>query len=237
MKIKIAVSLILAIFICGPMTGQGRNNKKKVVLTGKIINRDSVPVSNVMIFVDSLNTNKMTNSKGEFRLRLKPDAQKISFLSAEYGGLEVDYVGQEKLEVMINLESDNMAFAPAQSGEVVETGYGKIGEDDLVSSISSVDGDKFKNRSYRDVYEMLVGEFPGVVVEGTSIRIRGITSLNASNDPLLIVDGSPVQSLSNIAPADVESINVLKGSSTAIYGSRGAAGVVVIKTKSGNRKK
>jgi len=237
MKIKIAVTLILAIFICGPMAGQGKNNKKKVVLTGKIINKDSVAVSNVMIFVDGMNTNKMTNAKGEFRLRVKPDAQKISFLSAEYGGLEVDYVGQEKLEVMINLESDNMAFAPAKSGEVVETGYGKIGEDDLVSSISSVEGDKFKNRSYRDVYEMLVGEFPGVVVEGTSIRIRGITSLNASNDPLLIVDGSPVQSLSNIAPSDVESINVLKGSATAIYGSRGAAGVVVIKTKSGNRKK
>jgi TonB-dependent SusC/RagA subfamily outer membrane receptor len=237
MKIKIAATIILAIFICGSLSGQGKNNRKKVVLTGTIVNRDSVPVSDVMIFVDGMNTNRMTNAKGEFRLRIKPDIQKISFFRAEYGGFEVDYSGQEKLEVMINHESDNVAIAPSKSGKVVETGYGKIGEDDLVGTISSINDNKFKNRSYKDIYEMIVGELPGVTVEGTSIRIRGVTSINSSNEPLLIVDGSPVQSLSYIAPADVESINVLKGSSTAIYGSRGAAGVVVIKTKSGNRKK
>lgn len=235
MKIRIVVTIILAILICGPVSSQGKN-KRKVVLTGRIVNRDTVPVSNVMIFLDGKNTNTTSNKKGEFKIRLKPDVKKLSFLSAEYGGLEIDYVGQVKLEIIINYESNVQTITPSLDGEVVETGYGKASKDDLVGNVSSIDSDRFKNRAYKDVYEMIAGEDPSVIVEGTTIRIRGITSLNSSNDPLFIVDGSPVNSLSNIPPNDVESINILKGSSTAIYGTRGAAGVIVIKTKSGRKK-
>jgi len=235
MKIRIATTIILAIFFCGPVSSQEKN-KRKVILTGRIVNRDTVPVSNVMIFLDGKNTNKMSDANGEFRIKFKPVVKKLSFLSAEYGGFEIDYVGQEKLEVIINHESNTLTVSPPRLGDVVETGYGKASKDELVGSISSIKSDRFKNRSYKDVYEMIAGEVAGVVVEGTAIRIRGITSLNASNDPLLIVDGSPVTTLSNISPNDVESINILKGSSTAIYGTRGAAGVVVIKTKAGRKK-
>ncbi len=236
MKIRIATTIILAIFFCGPVSSQGKN-KKKVVLTGRIITRDSVPVSNVAVFLDGKNTYRMSNSHGRFRIKFKPDVEKISFFSTEYGGIEIDYVGQERLEVIINHESNAPAVTPPGVEDVVETGYGKASKDELVGSISEIDSERFKNRSYQNVYEMIAGEVAGVVVEGTSIRIRGITSLNASNEPLLIVDGSPVTTLSNISPNDVESISILKGSSTAIYGTRGAAGVVVVKTKSGRKKK
>ncbi|MFO7853577.1 MAG: TonB-dependent receptor plug domain-containing protein [Bacteroidales bacterium] len=235
MKIKIAAIVILAIFISGPVSGQ-RKNKKKVVLTGRILNSDTIPVSNVMIFLDGNKTSETTDAKGEFRLKFKPDIEKISFLSAEYGGFEMDYIGQKQLVVLLDFESNKLTVTPYHDEEVVEAGYGKVREDGLVGSVSSIKGDQFGNRSYKDVYEMIVGEVSGVVVEGTTIRIRGITSLNSSNDPLLIVDGSPVYSLSHISPADVESINILKGSSTAIYGNRGAAGVVLINTKSGRKK-
>jgi len=235
MKIRIATIIILAIFFCGPVSSQEKN-KRKVILTGRIVTGDTVPISNVMIFLDGMNTNKMSNGNGEFRVKFKPDIKKISFFSAKYGGFEVDYVGQERLEVMINIESNELTINPFSVGEVVETGYGTIRKDELVGSISSIESDRFENRSYKDVYEMIAGEVSGVVVEGTAIRIRGITSLNASNDPLLIVDGAPVYSLSHISPADVESIYILKGSSTAIYGTRGAAGVVVITTKTGRKK-
>jgi len=236
MKIRIAAIIVLAIFISVPVSAQ-RKNKKKVVLTGKIVNSDTLPVSNVMIFLDGENTNRTSDARGEFRIKVRPGIEKISFLSAEYGGFEMDYIGQKKLVVFLNLESNKLTVTPYLDGEVVETGYGRISEDDRVESISSIKSEQFGNRSYRDVYEMIVGEVSGVTVEGTTIRIRGVTSLNASNDPLLIVDGSPVTTLSNISPSDVESINILKGSSTAIYGSRGAAGVVVVKTKRGNKKR
>ena len=235
MKIRVAATIILAILICVPVSGQ-RKNKKKVVLTGRIVNKDSVPVSNVMIFLDGTKINKMTGRDGEFKIKFKPDVKKISFLSTEYGGFEVDYVGQERLEVVINLERNKLVITPDHVGETVETGYGSINEDDVVGSISSIKNDRFTNRSYKDIYEMIVGEVAGVIVEGTTIRIRGITSLNSSNDPLLIVDGSSVYSISQISPSDVESISILKGSSTSIYGTRGAAGVVVIKTKRGSKK-
>ncbi len=235
MKLKIAAALILAIFICGPVSSQGKN-KKKVVLTGKVVNRDTIPVSNVMIFLDGKNTNAMSKSNGEFRIKFKPDVKKIAFFSFEDGGFEIDYVGQARLEVIINHDFKMLSITPSLDGEFVETGYGRISKNDLTGSISSVNSERFENRVYKDIYEMIVGEVPGVTVQGSSIRIRGITSINASNEPLLIVDGSPVFSIDNISPYDVESINILKGSSTAIYGSRGAAGVVVITTKKGGKK-
>lgn len=236
MKIRIATIIILAIFFCGPVSSQGKN-KRKVVLTGRIVNRDSIPVSNVMIFLDGKNSNIVSDTKGEFRIRFKSDVKKISFYSLGDGVFEIDYAGQEKLEIIMNQETNILPANPSQLEEVVETGYGKISEDDRVGSVSSIKSDRFRNRSYKNIYEMIVGEASGVTVEGTTIRIRGITSLNASNDPLLIVDGSPVVSFSHLSPNDVESITILKGSSTAIYGTRGAAGVVVVKTKSGRKKK
>ena len=236
MKLRIAATIILAIFICGTASSQDKN-RKKVEMTGKIVNKDSIPVSNVMIFLDGQNTNIMTSANGEFKLKLKPDVKKISFYSPADGIFEIDYVGQARLEIIMNHDASMISTNSDQVGEIVEEGYGTISRDDQTGSISSIKGNRFKNRSYPDVYAMIADEAPGVVVEGgRTIRIRGISSLNGSNDPLLIVDGSPVVSFDNISPNDVESITVLKGSSTAIYGNRGAAGVVIIKTKSGNKK-
>jgi iron complex outermembrane receptor protein len=235
MKTRIALTIILAIFICGPVSSQGRN-KKKVVLTGKIVNRDSIPVKNVSIFLDGINTNVMSDSKGEFRLKFKPDVKKISFYSMNDGVFEIAYVGQERLEITMSHEASLLPNTRMLEDESVETGYGKTSKDDLVGSVSTITSDRFKNRSYDNIYDMIAGEATGVTVEGTTIRVRGITSLMGSNDPLLIVDGAPAVSLEHIAPNDVESINILKGSSTAIYGSRGAAGVVVITTKKGGKK-
>ena len=236
MKLKIAATLILAIFICGPVSSQEKN-RKNVILTGKVVNKDTIPVSNVMIFLDGKSSNVMSDSKGEFKIKLKPDVKKISFFSADDGVFEIDYIGQQRLEIFMNHDSEIHAITPTLNEELVEIGFGKISKDELVGSVSTVKNDKSDNRVYRDIYEMIVGNVPGVFVEGGSIRIRGNSSLHGSNDPLLIVDGSQVVTISNISPNDVESINVLKGSSSAIYGSRGANGVIIIKTKRGHKKK
>ena len=78
---------------------------------------------------------------------------------------------------------------------------------------------------------MIRGEVPGVQVVGTQILIRGMSSINSSNDPLLVVDGMPVSSIDNISPRQVKSISVLKGSDAAIYGTRAAGGVILIDLK------
>jgi TonB-dependent SusC/RagA subfamily outer membrane receptor len=236
MKLKILATLILAMFVFGPVSGQTKS-KKKVIMTGRVVNRDSVPVSNVMIFLDGKNTNKMSDSKGEFKIKFKPDAKKIAFFSFEDGGFEIDYFGQHRMEVIINHEFKMLTLPPNLKEEFAETGYGKVSKDKLTGSISTINNDRFENRIYKDIYDMIIGEVPGVTVDGGRIRIRGISSLKASNDPLLVVDGSPVFTIANISPYDVESIDILKGSSAAIYGSRGSNGVIVIKTKRGGKKK
>ena len=116
--------------------------------------------------------------------------------------------------------------------EIVDIGYGKQARKNLTSSVSSVPVDDKHIVTYRNIYEMIEGKCPGVVVQGTSITIRGTNSINGSTEPLIIVDGSPQTSIDWVNPNDVKSIDVLKdGGSTAIYGSRGANGVIIINLK------
>ena len=124
------------------------------------------------------------------------------------------------------------------------TSDGVYGEKDgqTAGAVSKVDGDKLMESSPRTVTDMLVGRFPGVEVYktpngGTSIKIRGARSMNASDEPLFVLDGYPQhngnQSLLDLDPHDIKSIQVLKGAEAAAYGSRGANGVILIVTKKG----
>lgn len=114
--------------------------------------------------------------------------------------------------------------------EYVNTGYGKIKKKDSASSVSSLE---IKQGSgYSDIYEYLKGRVPGLVVNGTSITIRGVNSIMGSNEPLILVDGMETDDISHIQPDMVERVDVLKdASTTALYGARGANGVILIVTR------
>ena len=126
--------------------------------------------------------------------------------------------------------------APAAREQViVETGYGKQFQDRLTTSISTIDVSDKKFDSYMSIYDYLK-TVPGVMVKGTSIYIRGISSINSSTDPLIMVDGIAVNDISTLNPRDIDKISVLKDAGAcAIYGMRGACGVIVITTKKGKR--
>ena len=116
--------------------------------------------------------------------------------------------------------------------EEVNVGYGTVKKRDLSHPVSSlqVKGDEI--RTYRDMYEYLEGRVAGVMVTtGKRIVIRGVNTINGSSDPLIIVDGAECQDLSTINPNDVKSVDILKDSAAAIYGVRGANGVIVITMK------
>lgn len=131
----------------------------------------------------------------------------------------------------------------ASEHDAVEVGYGTTSEEDNTQSVGAVNIDDASKAPNRTVEEMLRGRVSGVQVyqtpDGLAVRIRGTTSIHAgNNDPLYVVDGIPVMAapsgaLVGINPYDVDSIHVLKGAAAAIYGSRGANGVVVVKTKRG----
>ena len=124
------------------------------------------------------------------------------------------------------------ASRPAEvldSERAVEVGYGKEVKRNLSQPVSVVDAPE--NNTYRNIYEMIQGKCPGVQVMGDRIIIRGVSTLNSSTDPLFLVDGQPVTSIAHINPNDVKSISVLKDSAAAIYGNRGANGVIAITLK------
>ena len=117
------------------------------------------------------------------------------------------------------------------SEEEVQIGYGTQTRDQITSSVSRVDLPEHP-QLYNNIYEMIVGRCPGVIVRGTSVIIRGTNSILGSTDPLFILDGTPIESIDSINPNDVKSIDVLKdASATSIYGMRGANGVIIITTK------
>lgn len=118
--------------------------------------------------------------------------------------------------------------------EEINIGYQKIKKKDSTAATAKLNVER--GSGYSNIYEYLQGRVAGVEVVGTSIRIRGDHSINSSNEPLLIVDGMEVSDISDLSPDEVESIDVLKdAATTALYGSRGANGVILITTRHSNR--
>jgi TonB-linked SusC/RagA family outer membrane protein len=156
--------------------------------------------------------------------------------------LVFSYIGYEQQEIAVNGRNEidvEMQSAAIMGQDVVVVGYGTQRKEDLTSSISSVSSDDFIQGSARSAAEMIQGKTAGLIVTTSSgdprssgsISLRGITTLNASSSPLILIDGIP-GSLNTVAPADIESIDILKdGSAAAIYGSRGQNGVILIQTK------
>ena len=157
----------------------------------------------------------------------------------------VSYIGMKpktvdikgKSQVNIKLEEDNTML-----NDIVVIGYGTVRKKDLTGSVASLSADKVAEIPVSNVGEAMTGKLAGVNITTTEgspdadvkIRVRGGGSLSQDNSPLYIVDGFPVSSISDIAPSEIESIDVLKdASSTAIYGARGANGVIIVTTKSG----
>jgi len=132
---------------------------------------------------------------------------------------------------------------PTPKKDQVEVGYGAQNARDVNSAVAGANSDKLMAASPRTVADMLVGRFPGVEVRmlpngGTSIRIRGSRSFKSNQEPLLVLDGTPqhngTQSLMDLDPHDIKSIEVLKdAAASAVYGSRGSNGVILIATKRG----
>lgn len=202
---------------------------------GVVKGDDGVGLPGVTVVEKGSSSNgTVTDAEGSFTISVREGATLVvSFIGMKT--VEVAVGNQTSLEVV--METDI-----TQLSEVVVIGYGTMKKSDLTGSIVSIGGEDLKKVPVASVAESLTGRLAGVQVAGTegspdaeiNIRVRGGGSITQSNQPLYIVDGFPVNSISDITPSDIQSIDVLKdASSTAIYGSRGANGVIIITTKSG----
>ncbi|MDD3321208.1 MAG: TonB-dependent receptor [Paludibacter sp.] len=208
---------------------------QSLTVKGKVKDTQGAPILGATILVLGTTTGTLSDFEGNFTITV-PNSKSV--IKCSYIGMEPQtfVVGNQLFPVITLNES---AFALS---EVVAIGYGAAKKGSVTGSIVQVNSRQLENRSVLRVDQALAGQMAGVSVKATTgdlgaplqISIRGKTSVSATNEPLYVVDGVPTTDISDLIISDVESINVLKdASSSAIYGSRGANGVVIITTKSG----
>jgi TonB-linked SusC/RagA family outer membrane protein len=204
-------------------------------VTGKVTDTMKSPLPGVTVAVKGKAQGTVTDANGNFSItNVQPDAVLVfSFVGMRTQ--EITVAGKTRLEVVLEDETIGL-------GEVVAIGYGSVKKRDLIGSVSSVNSEMLKDVPVTSAADAITGRMAGVQVTRTEgspdaeikIRVRGGGSITQDNSPLYLVDGFPVDNLSAIAPTDIESIDVLKdASSTAIYGARGANGVIIVTTKGG----
>ncbi|MBN2236919.1 MAG: TonB-dependent receptor [Bacteroidales bacterium] len=231
----------LALFIfLGSLSANQLHAQGKFTVNGKIIESEGLtPLPGVNVVEKGTTNGTSTDVDGSFKLEVSSSDAVLVLSFISYKTQEISVSGRSTINV--TLEPDAQAL-----DEVVVIGYGTVKKSDLTGSVVSIGGDDLKKQSIASVAEALTGRMAGVQVTSTEgspdaeikIRVRGGGSLTQDSSPLIIVDGFPVNSMSDVSPTDIENITVLKdASSTAIYGSRGANGVIIISTKTGKEGK
>ena len=234
-KLSRAFSLIVLALAAHVSFAQDR------VITGKVSDASGAPLSGVSVVAKGSTLGTQTDAAGQFRLSVP----------ASVNTLVLSSVGFETREVAIQGNSLTVSLAAASSSmeDVVVVAYGTRRKTDLTGSVVAVGAKDFQKGNINSAEQLLVGKVAGLSVTtgggsaggGSRLRIRGGASLNASNDPLLVIDGVPVDGngisgsanlLNTINPNDIESMTILKdASATALYGSRASNGVIIVTTK------
>jgi TonB-dependent SusC/RagA subfamily outer membrane receptor len=227
----IILLLIISLVISENIEGQ-KNNKKNIV-SGYVTDVNSQPVAGATILADRQQTGVTTNKKGFYKVRITPETRMIGVYSETKGSAEAQAEGGQEINIVLYGNYAIEGYVPEipEGEEMVNIGYGKVRKKDLTTPTGHIDASGNKYDSYTSIYDMIRGEVPGVQVTGNQILIRGQSSLNSSNDPLLVVDGLAVSSIDHIRPREVKSISVLKGPDASIYGTRAAGGVILIDLK------
>ncbi len=219
-------------------------NSSTIVLTQQTItgivlsNTDSFPLPGATVSLKGTDFGTTTDINGKYTIEAPSNGTLVfSFLS--FITQEVPINNRTYLQIVLNEDISELE-------EIVVVGYGTQKKSDVTGAVVSVDVNKLQNIPLNRTDEVLQGQVAGVSIQNNdaapngqiSIRIRGITSINGGSDPLIVVDGLQGVNLADINPSDIASLEVLKdASATAIYGSRGASGVILVTTKKGIKQK
>lgn len=211
------------------------SSQQTLTISGVVSGSDGYPIPGATVVVKGTTNGTITDLDGKYNISNVPGNGTLQFSFVGMKLMEVPVAG--KTEISVTLEEETIGLE-----EVVAIGYGVVKKKDLTGAVASVKGEELANMPVPDVSQAMQGRLMGVNVVSqdgrpgadVSIRIRGGGSITQSNDPLFVVDGFPVSSISDIPADQIESIDVLKdASSTAIYGARGANGVILVTTKNG----
>ncbi len=232
--------LLFVVAMLGFMLSYGQQK----TVTGRVTDASTgEPLPGVSIVVVGTTTGTVTNMDGEYSLNVE-QGQTLAFSFIGYVTQQIEVGSANTIPVALAVDTEQLE-------EVVVIGYGQVKKEDATGSVSAINTDDFNVGSITSPQELVSGKIAGVQIttgggapgEGAMIRIRGGSSLSASNDPLIVIDGVPVDNdgisgmrnpLSTVHPSDIETFTVLKdASATAIFGSRASNGVIIITTKKG----
>lgn len=226
--------ILMIFFLSCFWTAYGQNR----TVTGLVVDESKLPLAGVTVVVKGTTNGTVTNIDGQYEITLSKNDNVLVFSFIGFVDQEVNVEGKSNIDIVLKTELVGL-------DEVVVVGYGTIRKSDLTGAVAKVGGKDLQQVATTDVVQTLQGKVAGVDViansgepgAGVKIKIRGVGSWGDSN-PIYVVDGFPTSDISNIDPSNIESIEVLKdASSTAIYGSRGANGVVLVTTKQGKKGK
>lgn len=235
--IRILKTMGLCLLLLTALTPLNQAFAQGRIITGTVTSAENkLPVAGVTVSVKGTRTATVTDNQGNYRITVDSKAVTLVFTSTSFIALEADITGKSVADV--TLQQDVRAIE-----DVVVIGYQTVRRKDLLASVSSIGAKELKDIPINSAAEALNGRLAGVTAttsEGSPdatirIRVRGGMSITGDNNPLFIIDGVQVENgLSTVSPQDIQSIDVLKdAAATAIYGARGANGVIVITTKSG----
>ena len=236
MKFKNLRVSLAALFVCLLMQTIQAQQVSGRKLDGVITNEQKEPLQGVVIEDKKSGTSVLTDASGKFSINVK-----------DKGTLNISFTGYSSQTVAYTENSNNISISLAIDTkgleEVVVVGYATVKRKDVTGAVAGIGSKDIKSRPVTNAVQAMQGKVAGVDISsnerpGTvgSINIRGVRSLTASNSPLFVVDGIPLSTggIDNLNPQDIESIDVLKdASATAIFGSRGANGVIIVTTKQG----
>ncbi|WP_026631422.1 SusC/RagA family TonB-linked outer membrane protein [Dyadobacter alkalitolerans] len=230
---KRILPIILALILAVPVV-----NAQSLAVKGSVTGvNDTDPLPGVSVVIKGTQRGTTTGADGTFQIEVPSQETVLVFSFVGYQSVEETVGSRTEISVKLNSESKSLE-------EMVVVGYGSQSKRAVTGAVISINYDKFKDRSFSNVTQSLAGTLPGVNISqsqgapGASpvIKIRGVSSITAGTNPLIVVDGVPLENfnLNLINPQDIESIEVLKdASSAAIYGSRGSSGVILVTTKMG----
>lgn len=198
------------------------------VVHGIVHTLDSIPLIGVEIKTKSANQSFYTDSLGKFSVMTHP-GDKLKIRAEGFYNENVK-VGEKTKFIAVNLK-----MKPGEKQRKYAIGYGYVLENDLTTSVNQLNVNKNDFSKYNNMSELLTGRFPGVEIRNDEIFVRGSKTFQGSEAALIVIDGVIAESdiLRTLSPVNVKSVNVIKDGSTAIYGSRGTNGVVIIETKKG----
>ena len=210
---------------------------QKQTVTGKVSSETEGPLAGVYVVLQGTTTGTMTDAGGNYNIAVPSPGAILVFTYIGYTTQSITVGAQTKIDVLL---------VPAMSalGEIVVTGYGTQKKQEITSSISSVKSEEFNRGNLNAPEQLIVGKVAGLSISkpggdpngGYNIRLRGLSTIGANTQPLVVIDGIIGGSLDNVDPNDIESVSVLKdGSAAAIYGTRGSSGVILVTTKQGKK--